>query len=259
MTPANRASTAPLAPDLPRGAVTRALDLIRSHNPITPYQREVYRARLRQILNSSVEVQAVEDGLATEFGDSFYEYAWHGARLRVLLARNTPVARFALILAHDLEAQAIDLTTLALGSETELFPELFANNLLNEEQQRFLAGQLDNEYERELAQYIQTVLRSVPTDSIPTETPVVEREVCWQQGERYCYDLVPLLERLAAGNEFNPHNGRPLTPLTLTALRRRYAPQLLMVRYYLQLRGTPTAAIDGGGSAPVLPRSTSRR
>jgi len=219
------------ASDIPRGAFSRALNMVQES--ITPYQRGVYRVLLAEVITEGI--QDIESGLAREF-TSFYDYAWRGSRLLVLLARRTPVARFALFLADELSSAAIDLTTLALGSEVELFPELFDNPLLTTLQQEYLMGQLDNEYEEAFINYTRILLQSVPLENIPRTCCQLESEICWQQGQRYCYDLVLLLQRLVAGNEYNPYNGRALPPTTVSALRSRYASQLLLVRHYLQLK-----------------------
>lgn len=193
-----RASAAPSV-DLPRGTLERAMRLLRSS--ITPYHREIYRTLLQGVLPNTSQV---EIGLSSAYGDNFSDYAWYGARLLVLLARNSPVAQFALSLAD--RVQDIDLESLALRSEEELFPELFANPSLSEQQRRYLSGQLDNEYEVAFTRFVRLILLSTQSRQVSLE-------------QEHYPDLVTLLT-----GELSP------------ALRTRYSAELRLLDYYHERR-----------------------
>jgi hypothetical protein len=179
-------------------------------------------------------MRALEPALVASYSH-FYDYARHGSRLLVLLARNGSVSQFALFLAWQLEMGAWQFPDLALASEEQLFPELFANSGLNEAQAAYLTKQLDNEYEVAFTRYTRLLLLSTEA----SECPCTEREVTWlEQGQSRRYPLVTLLVRLAAGNEYSPHTGHALPAITVSTLRRRYGAQLAMARHYLELKGT---------------------
>ena len=231
---ASVASTTKVA-GLLRGDLSRVLDLFQPSTSTSPYQRQVYRGLLAEVV-SQVDAGVIEQGLVANYGTNFHQYAVRGTRLLVILARKTPVARFALSLRDELARHAIDLSTLASGSEAELFPELFDNPLLSEVQLAYLSQQLDNEYEVAVTRYIRLVVHAIPVTEISPECTLLEAEICWVDGQRYCYDLISLLERLAAGNEYNPHTGRPLPATTVSAIRLRYSTYMILLQRYLTLR-----------------------
>lgn len=246
---------------LPRPSLSRALDLEHQLTIVSPYHRDVMTVMLRmalclkgceldQVGQLSTQVEA---GLFQVYNQTFNEYAFNGARLLLLFARSTEVSRFALSLNQRLFDGELDPVIVADVSDEELFPELFDNRFLDPATKEYLVDQFDNEHDSMWMIYVRSVLSSLPPEELSNYSlfgprslynkvvsagqalvaPVADTEICFDQGERYCFDLVELLERFAADDYINPLTGKRFSPLVEEALKQRFHPQIAMLKHYL--------------------------
>lgn len=237
--------------NLPSNALERALDLGVSTTTVSPYHRDVMttlmlvslRYRNCETDQCNSFAHAIEKSLFESYSRSFNDYAFYGTRLAALLCRNGNVSRFSLILTQRLFDSELDPTTVALLSEKELFPELFDNPRISDVRFEYFATQLDNEYEQFMTLYVRTILASVASQQLQlylkaeiVAVAATISEICVDDGERYCFNLMELVERLAQEDYFNTLSGKPFSKQTETLLRHNYAAQIEMMRFYLSLK-----------------------